>query len=91
MKNTVIPGDHILVNKMAYGLLNPFTEKHVGRIVTPTRGDVIVFRYPKDPKFKFMQRVIGLDNLLGKATTVFWSVDPESHSIRTDRIGKRIQ
>lgn len=53
-------GDHIFVNKMAYGFHLPFTDIFIGGQSTPERGDVIVFRYPKDESINYIKRVIGL-------------------------------
>ncbi len=49
MEPTLLPGDRILVNKLAY------------RFWAPNRGDVIVFQYPRDPGRVFIKRVIGLE------------------------------
>jgi signal peptidase I len=46
MANTVLPGDHLVVKKRAFGDIN--------------RGDVIVFRYPGDASTYYLARVIGL-------------------------------
>ena len=46
MANTIVPGDHLVVKKRAFGEIN--------------RGDVIVFDFPKDPSIKYVSRVIGL-------------------------------
>ncbi|MDE3012169.1 MAG: signal peptidase I [Pseudomonadota bacterium] len=53
-------GDFILVNKYAYGLRMPITNKPVVEVGSPQRGDVMVFRYPRDPSTNFIKRVIGL-------------------------------
>lgn len=51
--------DHILVNKMAYGIRYPFTKKYFWRHSIPKRGDVVVFKSTEDLKF-FVKRVVGL-------------------------------
>lgn len=160
MENTILYGDHILVRKMAYGLLNPLTERYIVKFATPSRKDLVVLRNPQHPEAKQFKRVIGLpgdkleirktkvyingklldepyavfkpefegltaedfgpvtvpqnacfvlgdnrdnskdsrafgsvtlDNVLGKATLVYWPVDPESHKVRPDRFMKRLQ
>ena len=48
MENTLLVGDHILVNKFIFW----FRE--------PRRGDIIVFRFPKDDRRDFIKRVVGL-------------------------------
>ena len=53
-------GDFILVNKFAYGIKLPVLNKKIIDIDEPERGDVIVFRYPRDPSKDYIKRVIGL-------------------------------
>jgi signal peptidase I len=62
MMPTLRPGDHIFVNKFAYGVQIPLTTKVVGEdwIRGIARGDVIVFRFPLDESDDFIKRVIGL-------------------------------
>lgn len=60
MMPTLLVGDFILVNKFAYGLRLPVLNKKVIQFGEPQRGDVIVFRYPKDPSKAYIKRVIGL-------------------------------
>lgn len=62
MMPTLRPGDHIFVNKFAYGVQVPLTTKVVGEdwISGIARGDVIVFRFPLDESDDFIKRVIGL-------------------------------
>ena len=58
MKMTLIEGDHLLVNKLAYGAKVPFTTKRLPGFSKPQRGDIIVFIYPEDPKRDFIKRLI---------------------------------
>lgn len=61
MMPTLRSGDHIFVNKFAYGIQIPFTTTVVGGFLgAPRRGDVIVFRYPVNEAEDFIKRVIGL-------------------------------
>lgn len=55
---TLLIGDHILVNKFLYGTTIPFSDKRVLVFKKPERGDIIVFKYPRDPKKAFIKRVI---------------------------------
>jgi len=60
MMPTLLVGDFILVNKFAYGLRLPVLNKKFVEIGEPERGDVVVFRYPNDPRIPYIKRVIGL-------------------------------
>ncbi len=60
MMPTLLTGDFILVNKFAYGIRLPVLNRKVVEIGEPKRGDVIVFRFPKDPSIDYIKRVIGL-------------------------------
>lgn len=51
--------DHILVNKLSYGLRLPFTDYWLVEWSHPKRGDVIVFKYPMDPDIFYVKRIIG--------------------------------
>ncbi len=57
---TLLVGDFILVNKYEYGIRLPITKTLIIRTSYPKRGDVIVFRYPKDKNVNFIKRVIGI-------------------------------
>jgi signal peptidase I len=59
MEDTLLIGDHLLVNKFIYGPLIPFTEKRMFKIRDPRQGDVIVFEYPEDPSKDFIKRIVG--------------------------------
>lgn len=52
--------DHIFVNKFIYGLRVPFSESWLVKFSEPKRGDVIVFKYPRDMSTFFIKRVVGL-------------------------------
>jgi signal peptidase I len=60
MKQTLQIGDHILVNKFIFGIKLPYWNKTILPLKTPQRGDIIVFKYPVDPKKDFIKRVIGV-------------------------------
>lgn len=57
---TLRVGDFILVNRFAYGLRCPVGDCVLWGAKQPQRGDVVVFRYPVDPKIDFIKRVVGL-------------------------------
>lgn len=63
---TLFVGDHIFVNKLAYGIKIPFSDLvtdhpiYVVKRDPPKHGDVIVFIYPKDESIYFIKRVVGV-------------------------------
>lgn len=59
MIHTIEIGDHLFVNKFAYGLIIPFTDTKVFPSKV-NRGDVVVFPYPVDPDKNFIKRVVGI-------------------------------
>jgi signal peptidase I len=60
MMPTLLDGDFIIVNKYAYGLRLPVLNRKFVSIGEPQRGDVVVFRYPRDPSTNFIKRLVGL-------------------------------
>jgi signal peptidase I len=60
MMPTLLVNDFILVNKFSYGLRLPVTDYKFLPIGEPARGDVVVFRFPKDPTQDYIKRVVGL-------------------------------
>ena len=60
MMPTLLTGDFILVNKFSYGLRLPMLNYKVVEIGKPKRGDVVVFKYPENPKIDYIKRVVGL-------------------------------
>ncbi len=61
MKQTLLVGDHILVNKFIYGIKIPFSGITLIPVKHPKRGDIIVFEFPEDPSKDFIKRVIGIE------------------------------
>jgi signal peptidase I len=61
MEPTLIVGDHILVNKFLYGTDVPFSDKKILTFKKPARGDIIVFKYPENPKRDFIKRIIAVE------------------------------
>lgn len=57
---TLLVGDLILVNKFAYGVRLPVINVKVFDVGQPKRGDVMVFRFPRDESFDYIKRVVGL-------------------------------
>jgi len=72
MKPTIVEGDRIFVNKLAYDLKIPYTTWHVAEWDNPDRGDIVVFYSPADNK-RLVKRVIGLpgDEIAMSDNTLF--------------------
>ncbi|MBN2378585.1 signal peptidase I [candidate division WOR-3 bacterium] len=51
MEDTILPGDFLLVNKFVYGFKAPFTNKDIIHGRMPRRGEIIVFRYPRNSRW----------------------------------------
>jgi signal peptidase I len=62
MVPTLVIGDLILVNKFTYGIRLPVVNKKIIDINTPARGDVMVFKFPKDVSLDYIKRVVGVPN-----------------------------
>ena len=60
MMPTLLVGDLILVNKFHYGIRLPVVNKKIVENHDPERGDVMVFRFPKDPSIDYIKRVVGI-------------------------------
>lgn len=59
MEDTLLIGDHLLVDKLAYAPSGPVS-KYLLPYESPKHGDIIVFRYPADITQTFVKRVIGV-------------------------------
>jgi signal peptidase I len=59
MKPTILEGDRVFVNKLAYDLKVPFTTRHLAEWSNPHRGDIVVFFSPRDGQ-RLVKRVVGL-------------------------------
>lgn len=63
---TLFVGDHIFVNKFAYGLKLPFsdwvtdTPVYLIKRDPPQRGEVVVFKYPRDRSLYYIKRIVGV-------------------------------
>lgn len=60
MMPTLLIGDFILVNKFTYGIRLPVINKKIVAMNEPKRGDIVVFRYPKQPSIDYIKRIVGL-------------------------------
>ena len=73
MEPTLLVGDHLLVNRLSYVAKVPFSDTVMFEFGEPKRGDVIVFRWPKDRSKDFIKRVIAIpgDRLEIKGKEIF--------------------
>lgn len=88
MVPTLLIGDHVVVNKASYGLWAPWVlveipfMENFGIVPArfelvdwgdPRRGDIIVFRYPKDEQLHYIKRVVGIagDTIRVKDNQIF--------------------
>ena len=78
MMPTLLVGDFILVNKFAYGLRLPVLNSKIVPLGEPQRGDVVVFRFPRDESVDYIKRVIGLpgDQVYYRNKTVYVNGEP---------------
>ena len=88
MKNTLLIGDHILVNKFIYGVKLPYLQRVIIPIGKPKRGDIVVFKFPVEPEKDFIKRVVGIagDTIEGRDKKIYVNGQPivESYTIKTD-------
>ena len=59
MLPTILIGDRIFVNKLAYDLKLPYTTRHLARWAEPRRGDIVVFYSPVDGQ-RLVKRIVGV-------------------------------
>lgn len=59
MEPTILVGDRIFINKLAYDLKIPYTTRHIVAWDHPRRGDIVVFYSPRDGQ-RLVKRIIGL-------------------------------
>ncbi len=81
MKETLLIGDHILVNKFLYGVKLPFVSATIIPYKDPQRGDIVVFKFPEDPDKDFIKRVVGVagDVVEGRDKKIFINHEPLNH------------
>lgn len=60
MERTLLAGDFLFVNKYVYGPKVPFTDIRLPKIHDVQRGDIIVFKFPKDRSLNYIKRCVAL-------------------------------
>ncbi len=73
MENTLLAGDFLFVNKYVYGAQVPFTDMRLPGIDSVERGDIIVFKFPKDRSLNYIKRCVAVsgDTLEIRGRTLF--------------------
>jgi signal peptidase I len=81
MKPSILEGDLVFVNKLAYDLKVPFTTLHLSTWGNPVRGDVVVFFSPVDGT-RLVKRVIGMpgDTVQLKSDVLYLNGIPQQYS-----------
>lgn len=87
MVPTILPGDRVVVNKLAYQLRVPFTNVHLLRWEDPRRGEIVTFESPLDGKL-LIKRVIGVpgDVVTMRANQLFINEEPAVYSYLADEV-----
>jgi signal peptidase I len=92
MLPTLQIGDHLLVNKLAYGVRIPFVGKRVLQVFQPAHDDIIVFVFPEDRSKDFIKRVkaVAGETIEIKNKVVFINGkpidDPHAHIAKDSRV-----
>ncbi|MBD3170538.1 MAG: signal peptidase I [candidate division Zixibacteria bacterium] len=63
MEDTLLVGDFLLANKFVYGmrLPIPFVDLRLPAIDEPEPGDIVIFKYPKNPDLNYIKRVVATE------------------------------
>jgi signal peptidase I len=82
MMPTLLVGDFILVNKFSFGIRLPVLNEKVIELDEPKRGDVVVFKYPQNPRVDYIKRVVGVpgDVISYTNKTLFINGEPQPQS-----------
>jgi signal peptidase I len=61
MEDTLLVGDFLFANKLLYGPKLPFVDVRLPALREPKAGDIIIFRYPQDPKIDYIKRCVAVE------------------------------
>jgi signal peptidase I len=86
MEPTILPGDRIFVDKVAYDLRAPFGSSVLFRRDEPRRGDLVIFLDPRDQGTTFVKRVVALpgESVMMRDGVLFVDGKPQRLSMRQD-------
>ncbi|WP_126455469.1 signal peptidase I [Sulfuriflexus mobilis] len=90
MKPTLLVGDFIVVSKFSYGVRLPVIDTKLFDVDSPQRGDVMVFRYPRDNETNYIKRVVGLpgDHILYMNKMLYINNEPVSQETQAEVAGQ---
>ncbi|OGQ97870.1 MAG: signal peptidase I [Deltaproteobacteria bacterium RIFOXYA12_FULL_61_11] len=99
MQPTLREGERFFANKLAYRLKLPFTKTTLFQWAEPERGDIIVFKYPRDEAQTFTKRVVGLPGdrlelrekrllINGEAVETRWLGQRGEYRVAEERFGE---
>lgn len=85
MRPTLLPGDSVYVDRLAYGLHVPFSQRTLVRWNLPARGDVVLFRAPVDDALD-LKRIVGLpgDRIAIGGGSMAINGEPVAAALQTD-------
>jgi signal peptidase I len=90
MEYSLMPGDRVVVNKMAYGFRIPLTKIDIFGSSTPTRGEIAVFDSPEDGKTRLIKRIVAIGGDHVKVVNGQLSINGEPLGDRTvEHFGER--
>jgi signal peptidase I len=61
MEDTLLVGDFLFANKLLYGPKLPLVDVRLPAIRDPKPGDIIIFKYPNDPKVDYIKRCVAVE------------------------------
>jgi signal peptidase I len=61
MENTLLVGDFLLANKFIYGSRVPLVNFKLPAIREPKQGDIVIFKYPQNPKVNYIKRCVAIE------------------------------
>jgi len=91
MKPTILEGDRVVVNKVAYDLRVPFTSWHIASWNSPKHGEIVTF-YSPDDETLLIKRVIGVpgDTISMHNNQLFVNGNAATYSRLDDKIVKQL-
>ena len=91
MEPTILIGDRVVVNKLAYGLRVPFTTWHIADWSGPKRGEIVTFYSPEDGKL-LIKRVIGVpgDVVMMRDNLLYINGKPATYTHLSDKVADQL-